>query len=187
MQKKLWMILAFFLIFPNLTLMTSCTKKVVKPEPVAHDTVEDLSLTRTSPPDSYQPVEQGYTAPSQGELSSEALAAKRRFENEDIYFGYDSSELSADAQRILKEKAVWLRRNRQASVIIEGHCDERGTGEYNLALGDRRGEGVKAYLVNLGIAPSRLTTVSYGEEKPLDPGHDDAAWARNRRAHFVIQ
>ena len=104
-----------------------------------------------------------------------------------IYFDFDKYNLKPDAQMILKRKADFLRKNANAKVIIEGHCDERGSTEYNLALGDRRANSAKTFLVNLGIAESRLTTISYGEERPLDPAHNNAAWAKNRRAQFVIE
>lgn len=102
------------------------------------------------------------------------------------FFGYDSGELDAAAQRVVQENADLLRRYPAWAVTIEGHCDERGTAEYNLALGERRAMAVRSYLVSLGIAPDRLRLVSYGKEFPFDPGHDEAAWSRNRRAHFVI-
>jgi peptidoglycan-associated lipoprotein len=108
------------------------------------------------------------------------------FVNEDIHFEFDSSKLTWEAQEILKRKADWLLSHPRTEVIIEGHCDERGTNAYNLALGERRAESVKQYLVELGIRPNRLSTISFGEEKPLDPGHNEEAWAKNRRAHFVI-
>jgi peptidoglycan-associated lipoprotein len=117
----------------------------------------------------------------------EMMADRDLFVNEDVYFDFDSSVLLPAAQEVLRNKAEWLRKYPQASVMIEGHCDERGTGEYNIALGDRRAESAKAFLIDLGVRPSRLTTVSFGEERPLDPGHDEAAWARNRRAHFVLR
>jgi peptidoglycan-associated lipoprotein len=104
----------------------------------------------------------------------------------DINFEFDKSSLTPEAQRILKENAQWLRNNPTVMVEIEGHCDERGTIEYNLALGDRRARSAKDFLVNLGISSSRMTTISYGEEMPLDSGHTEAAWAKNRRAHFTI-
>ena len=88
---------------------------------------------------------------------------------EDIYFDFDKSTLTPAAQDNLLRKAEWLRENPDATVTIEGHCDERGTNEYNLALGDRRAESAKAFLADLGIDPSRLTTISYGEERPVDP------------------
>ena len=102
------------------------------------------------------------------------------------FFDYDSSELSSEAQRALDENAVVLRQNANWTVTLEGHCDERGTPEYNLALGERRAVAARAYLVSLGISADRLRTVSYGKEFPFDPGHDDAAYAKNRRAHFVV-
>ena len=103
-----------------------------------------------------------------------------------VFFDYDSSELSAAAQATLNDNAVLLKRNSTWMVTLEGHCDERGTAEYNLALGERRAVAARAYLISLGISADRVRTVSYGKEFPFDPGHDEAAYAKNRRAHFVI-
>ena len=103
-----------------------------------------------------------------------------------VYFDYDSAELSAAARAALDGNAAVLKKYPTWVVTIEGHCDERGTAEYNLALGERRAAAAQAYLVALGIPASRIKTVSYGKEFPFDPGHDEAAWAKNRRAHFVI-
>ena len=122
-----------------------------------------------------------------GEEASAARMARERFENDDVYFEYDSSALLPAGQTILMEKAEWLRNNPQASIVIEGHTDERGTVEYNLALGDRRAESVRTFIMELGVDTSRIRTVSYGEESPVDTGHDESAWARNRRAHFFIE
>ena len=119
----------------------------------------------------------------QAEMTQMAEAA---FVNEDIHFAFDSFLLDVEAEHILGEKAAWLQDNGGASVQIEGHCDERGTSDYNLALGERRANAVQQYLSVLGIDSGRLSTISYGEEQPLDPGHDETAWSRNRRAHFVI-
>ena len=106
---------------------------------------------------------------------------------EDIYFEFDKSTLTQDAQETLTKKARWLRTNADVKVIIEGHCDKRGTNEYNLALGDKRAVSTKGFLVDLGISPSRLITISYGEERPLIGGNDENAWAKNRRAHFAVE
>ncbi len=106
---------------------------------------------------------------------------------EDIYFEYDSSALLPEARELLKRKAEFLLANPQISIVIEGHTDERGTSEYNIALGERRAESVRTFLEGLGVASSRMSTVSYGEEKPIDPGHNEAAWAKNRRAHIEIR
>ncbi|MCI0515515.1 peptidoglycan-associated lipoprotein Pal [candidate division KSB1 bacterium] len=104
----------------------------------------------------------------------------------DINFDFDQSELNATAREILSQHARVLANFSQVKVVIEGHCDDRGTIEYNLALGDRRAEIVKKYLVNYGIAADRLSTISYGKERPLDPRTAEDAWAKNRRASFVI-
>jgi peptidoglycan-associated lipoprotein len=104
----------------------------------------------------------------------------------DVFFAYDSAALSDEARATLQAHVGWLDRHPAATVVIEGHCDERGTVEYNLALGDQRARSVNDYLVGLGVAPARLATVSYGKERPLDPGSGEAAWSRNRRAHFVV-
>jgi peptidoglycan-associated lipoprotein len=103
-----------------------------------------------------------------------------------VFYDLDSSDVSASGQKILDEDAVLLKRYPNWAVTIEGHCDERGTAEYNLALGERRAVNARAYLVSLGIPADRLRIVSYGKEFPFDPGHDEGAWAKNRRAHFVI-
>jgi len=102
----------------------------------------------------------------------------------DIYFDYDQFALTPDGQAALQFNADVLRKAPHVRVVIEGHCDERGTDEYNLALGERRARAVVDFLVGLGISPDRATTVSYGSELPVDPGHNEAAWSKNRRAHF---
>jgi peptidoglycan-associated lipoprotein len=102
------------------------------------------------------------------------------------FYEYDSSEVSAAAQAVLDANASVLKNNRNWTITIEGHCDERGSAEYNLALGERRAVAARAYLVSLGIPADRLRTVSYGKEFPFDAGKDEAAYAKNRRAHFVI-
>lgn len=106
---------------------------------------------------------------------------------ESVYFDYDRYELREDARATLANNAKQLESNSGAKVSVEGHCDERGTTEYNLALGEKRAQAARDYLVNYGIAADRLTTVSFGEERPADPGQDESAWAKNRRAAFVVK
>ncbi len=106
---------------------------------------------------------------------------------QDIQFDFDKSAVRADAKPILSAVADYMKKNRGAKLLIEGHCDDRGTSEYNMALGDRRAESTRAYLASLGVPASALSTVSFGKEKPLDPGHNEDAWAKNRRAHFVLK
>jgi len=105
---------------------------------------------------------------------------------EDIHFDFDKYNIRQDDRQILSRNAAYLSKNINVKIVIEGNCDERGTTEYNMALGERRADEAKQYLVNLGIDGKRITTISYGSEKPLDPGHDEDAWAKNRRDHFAV-
>jgi len=105
---------------------------------------------------------------------------------EDIYFDFNKYDIRTDGREILQRNAEWLQKNPGAKIQIEGHCDERGTTEYNLALGERRAMSVKKYLISLGISAERLYTISYGEELPIDPGHNEETWIKNRRGHFLI-
>jgi peptidoglycan-associated lipoprotein len=113
-------------------------------------------------------------------------AAREAFLNTDVLFAYNSFTLTEEAKQLLDQKAQWMVRYPQVTIQLEGHCDERGTVAYNLALGERRANAVRQYMTALGVSADRMTTISYGEEFPLDPGHDEAAWTRNRRAHFAI-
>ena len=123
------------------------------------------------------------TPPPGPSISQQAF---QEFQNQDLYFDFDKYDLRTDARTTLDRKASFLNQNSSVRVQVEGHCDERGTNEYNMALGERRANAAKQYLTTAGISAGRLSTISYGEERPLDPGHTETAWARNRRAHFVI-
>ena len=103
-----------------------------------------------------------------------------------VFFGYDSSDLDSDALELLQDQVAWLKQNSDVSVTIEGHCDERGTREYNLALGEKRAQAVKNYLIGLGINPDRVSTISYGKERPAVVGSNDGAWAQNRRSVTIV-
>jgi peptidoglycan-associated lipoprotein len=105
---------------------------------------------------------------------------------QDIHFGFDRYDLTARSREILARNAEFILQFPEAKIQVEGHCDERGTSEYNLALGERRGLSTKRYLLSLGVPTHRLSTISYGEELPIDPRHNEEAWGKNRRAHFVI-
>jgi peptidoglycan-associated lipoprotein len=196
MKKKLWMVLIVLIVMPALIMTTGCSKKQVQP---------DVSLIGTDA-DQYDAARQRAMAEEeearrkaleerrlmeeQGlmeEKSREDMLQRQQYMEEDIFFDFDQSVIRPDAQDVLRKKAEFLRENSGSSVIIEGHCDERGTAEYNLALGERRALSAKAFLMNMGISSSRLSTISYGEERPVDPGSNEEAWARNRRAHFVLQ
>ncbi len=103
-----------------------------------------------------------------------------------VFFGYDSSDLDSDALELLQDQVAWLKQNSDVSITIEGHCDERGTREYNLALGEKRAQAVKNYLIGLGINPDRVSTISYGKERPAVVGSNDGAWSQNRRSVTIV-
>ncbi len=109
------------------------------------------------------------------------------FELKDALFDYDKYDIRPDTRAVLDSVAAWLNKNKNINVLIEGHCDERGTNEYNLALGEKRATSARDYLIARGVASSRISTISYGEEKPLCTEHNETCWQENRRAHFVSQ
>jgi peptidoglycan-associated lipoprotein len=123
--------------------------------------------------------------PSTDPNSTESERSGNSFGLNDIYFQYDDHSLSGDARATLSANASRLRELGSVRVTLEGHCDERGTTEYNLALGQRRADAARSYLIDLGIESSRLATVSYGEERPFENGHNESAWSQNRRVHFT--
>jgi len=177
MQKKLWLVLALVLLVPGLMLMTSCAQQSA----VETDTTQKMAAPEETAPEANEEDLQAAAAMRTAEQ------ARNQFVSEHIYFPFDSAELSPLAQATLKRKAAWLKDNPDAMVTIAGNCDERGTNEYNLALGERRAESARAYLVDLGISASRLSTISYGEERPLDPRHNEEAWAKNRNDQFQLR
>jgi len=193
MTKKFWVGLALVLIIPGLMFATSCAKKKIESEPGVV-TIEEEPVTEGVTADDERARRKALEEQRIGEERLREQAKTRRdrgeleeFQNEHIYFEFDKSRLLPESKEILRNKAKWLMAHPDVSVIIEGHCDERGTSEYNIALGDRRAQSAKSYLVDLGIGSRRLTTISYGEERPLDPNHNERAWAKNRRDQFVIE
>lgn len=193
MTKKFWVGLALVLIVPGLMFATSCAKKKIESEPGVV-TIEEEPVTEGVTADDERARRRALEEQriSEERLREQAKARRERaeleeFQNEHIYFEFDKSRLLPESKEILRNKAKWLMAHPDVSVIIEGHCDERGTSEYNMALGDRRAQSAKSYLVDLGIGSRRLMTISYGEERPLDPSHNEMAWAKNRRDQFVIE
>jgi peptidoglycan-associated lipoprotein len=179
-------------------LSMACPKK---PKPVIVPTnTATTSSTDTRPPevtipphDEVKPVQptEDFVRPVETEVLPANLDDLNRVVQQsgavqDAFFNYDEAALSSDAQTALTNSANWLKKHSEYSLLVEGHCDERGTEQYNLALGDRRANTAKEFLATLGIDSSRIRTVSYGEERPFDAGHDDSAFAKNRRAHLVI-
>lgn len=174
--RALWPIIVLSLVL----FMAGCAKKGV-------EQVEEVT-----PPPSQETAAPGMdmTMPGteQVEVTEQAAmdAEIANFQDKDIYYDFDKFNLTPDARKILAEKASFLNVHPEIKIKVEGHCDERGTREYNLALGERRAKAAMDYLIFLGINPMRISTISYGEERPLDPGHNEEAWTKNRRAHFLI-
>ncbi len=117
---------------------------------------------------------------------AEAAAQQETMTSKDVLFDFDKFSLKPESRDILKQLAEWLNNNKNNILLIEGNCDERGTTEYNLALGERRAKEAMKYLVELGVDGKRIKTISYGKERPLDPAHTEEAWTKNRRDHFVV-
>lgn len=153
--------------------------------PVAPTTTQERV---TNPPDFVQTETQPKVTVTQlpSDIQELNRVAQERGYLQDAFFAFDASTLSSDAQAALTSSANWLKQNPQYNILIEGHCDERGTEQYNLALGERRASVAKDFLVTLGVDANRIRTISYGKDRPFDPGHDEAAWAKNRRDHLVI-
>lgn len=175
------------------SLCGGCAKKVKTEPPVAPEAAEEVAKPEAKPAE-----EQAVTAPEEVK-ESELEKTLTRSEQpgiegavmessalKDVHFDFDRSELTDAAREILNANAELLKKSPDVKIQVEGHCDERGSTSYNLALGERRAASVKDYLVSLGIPADKLSTISYGEERPLDPGQNEEAWAKNRRAHIVI-
>jgi peptidoglycan-associated lipoprotein len=160
----------------------------VKPPPEPAPSASGTTAPAPRPPAPPEPVREPVVVPPEPAVVSSASLddLNKASPLKPVFFAYDSVEITPEAQSVLQENVATMKKNGTWTVTIEGHCDERGSAEYNLALGERRAVTVRAYLVSLGIPADRLRTVSYGKEFPFDPGHDEAAMAKNRRAHFVI-
>ena len=167
----------------SLAFVVSCKKKeevrvVSPPSPAKAEKAEEVEA---------KPIVKHPT------LSEEELIEKMSLEElnkagflQRIYFDFDRYYIREDMKPILQKNAEWLKKHPTVKILIEGHCDERGTEEYNLALGEKRAKAAANYLITLGISPDRIKIVSYGKSRPLDPRHNEEAWAKNRRAEFVI-
>ena len=173
MKKRVFANLLMALMVAGLFLTVSCAQKKVTSDPQSTQPSEETAPADTAPANPLKPVATGDPDVD--------------FINLDIYFEFDSADLTTEAQTLLQGKAGYLQTKSTVNVIIEGHCDERGTTEYNLALGERRARSARDFLLDLGISGSRLSFISYGEEKPADSGHNEDAWERNRRGHFELK
>jgi peptidoglycan-associated lipoprotein len=189
-MRTRWGVLAVLAVLAMIGLV-ACGKKVppvARPVPPPPPPPTEEAAKPPAPP---EPVKEPALVPpepvKEDKMASRSLDDLNRDSPlKPVFFEYDSAELSAEGQKVLNANADVLKKYATWVVTIEGHCDERGTAEYNLALGERRAVAARSYLVSLGIPADRLKIVSYGKEFPFDPGHDEAAWAKNRRDHFVI-
>ena len=184
--------IATFAVTAALLTAVACGKKtppVARPMPPPPSAPPSTAPSR--PPAPPEPAREPTSVPAEpvrdDAISSASLDdLNKNSPLKPVFFELDSSELSAANQKTLDEDAALLKRYTSWAVTIEGHCDERGTAEYNLALGERRATAARTYLLSLGVSADRIKIVSYGKEFPFDPGHDEAAWSKNRRAHFVV-
>jgi peptidoglycan-associated lipoprotein len=172
MMKKRWILLCLLTGLMFLFVLSGCArnKEAMKGSEMMP------SEQKTTPP--------ATTGMEEGNVMSEEIQPIQPKKLEDIFFAFDRFDLSPEARATLADNAAWLENNPGAKIVIEGNCDERGSTEYNLALGDRRAKSAYNYLINLGVSASRLSTISYGEEKPQCMEHTEACWAKNRRDHF---
>lgn len=181
MKKVIILSLACFLFF---NFLVSCRKKVEEvPPPPPPQVIEQPKVEKVEEP----PVVK------EPELTEEEIFLRKSLEeinNEAplnmVHFDYDKYFIRDDAQPVLEANAQWLNKFKTAGILIEGHCDERGTEEYNMALGEKRAKSTLDYLVSLGISSNRIKTISYGKSQPIDPGHNEISWQKNRRAKFTI-
>jgi peptidoglycan-associated lipoprotein len=183
-MRKRWLHLA--VVLAVLAFVGACvcqpqvvkpTEEAVKPAPPPEEKVQE-EVVAAPPPAEVKEAEVKEEAPPK---TVEAIGL------EDIFFAFDDYSLTDAAKATLDKNAAWMKSNPNAKVRIEGNCDERGTNEYNMALGERRAKSAKKYLINLGIKEGQLSTVSYGEEKPVCTEQTEECWAKNRRDHFVIE
>jgi peptidoglycan-associated lipoprotein len=197
MKRMMTGLVVLMFMFSSLMFLTSCAKKQVR---VSDETQTKTEATKASEADEaagrdIAAENEAYKAKKEAERQAmlremrkrqEMKTALRHFQAEKIYFDFDKSELKPEAREVLKNKAEWLRDNPSYSLTIEGHCDDRGTSEYNLALGERRAMAAWKFLNALGISGDRMKTISYGEERPAVQGNNEEAWSQNRRDEFKL-
>jgi peptidoglycan-associated lipoprotein len=183
-------VLSLLLILSLVAVSGACKKKAVDLTPT--EPVEDATTQPPPPPPPTKEVEDDYPSQQDGfgerdQPPTDIHELNRSGFLQTVYFAFDSFDLTPSTQSTLRDNAERMKAHSSYNVLIQGHCDERGTIEYNLALGERRANAVRDYVVSLGIERSRIRVVTYGEERPAAPGHDEAAWSQNRRAEFLFE
>ena len=179
------------LLVLSLAIITGCPTKPPATAPTAPAPVERIEPPPSPAPEKVvEPPPRPYVEQKVQETEIDDLIRRQNSSREflrTIHFDFDKYDIRDDQVPILQANASWLKAHSDLKLVIQGHCDERGTIEYNLSLGDRRARSVKKYLADLGVSEDRMRTVSYGKERPIDPGHDDDAWAKNRRGEFELE
>ncbi len=188
-QRIFFLFFIAMILFLTLSLL-SCSKGIKKepaePAEKAVPVVTEQAEAEEAPVE----VEETWTAAPQQEELPEVVSIDELNQQKvlkTVYFDFDKYDLRDDTIATLKENALWLQENPEYKITLEGHCDERGTIEYNLELGAKRANAVKSYLANLDLESERFKMISYGEERPADPGHNEESWAKNRRVQFIIE
>ena len=183
--RSLVLIAGLLLLAPVILGSVGCKKKPPAEQPAAAPPAQPV----TAPKPIVEPPPPPPPPPPKPVASKPITAADLNMQKilRTVYFDYNKYDLRDDTRAGLSVNSEWLKANSKWRVLIEGHCDDRGTNEYNMALGDKRANAVRQYLITAGIDASRVRTISYGEERPVDPGHSEDAWAKNRRAEFVIE
>lgn len=198
-MKKYLTLVGLLIVFSfGLAMFSGCAEKqaVVKDESVQEQKGASTQAAPVKVTDDEAARQAKEQADREAALKAQAAKEAREKKNaaalndlnvQNIYFDYDKSNIRSDAREILKANAEIFTKNSSATIVVEGYCDERGTTEYNMALGERRAQETKQYLENLGINASRIETISYGEERPLDSRSTEEAWAQNRRVQFLLK
>jgi peptidoglycan-associated lipoprotein len=179
MKKLTVLFISFLLVF---SFFASCRKKVEETPPPPPQVKEQPQVEKVDKPPAIEPElteQEIFEQKTLEEINAEQLLNM-------VHFDFDKYFIREDAKPVLRANAEWLNKWGSVKILIEGHCDERGTEEYNLALGEKRAKSARDYLISLGISPDRIQIISYGKSQPLNPGHDEIAWQKNRRAQFTI-
>ncbi len=182
LRKKNTVLTLLIALLFALAIFGGCAKKPAEPSPM-----EQMAEPAPEPAPVQEYTPEPAPAPAPAPMMEPEPVAFDVSDLVDVFFAYDKSDLTAESRETLSNNARLLKAASGVDIVVEGHCDERGSNEYNLGLGERRANAVKNYLVSLGISASRIQTISYGEEKPFAMGHTESAWKQNRRGHFSLQ
>ncbi len=175
------LLVGFLGVFISCTSSEEVTDATPVEEDVSEEEIDEMDVSEDEP--TLDEKQEEVAKEDRADVSPDSVTMV--FDRRSIHFEYDKSDILSEYEKSLEKKAQYLAANPQQKIQIEGHCDERGSNQYNLALGERRAHSTKVYLIGLGVKPDQLDTISYGEEKPIDPQSNEEAWAKNRRSEFL--